>query len=419
MSYSRSFFLLINDGQKYNAYILTIIADSTYLKGDLSKLSHNSYRKRDPDFSGDVLYFTPKGTYLGGYAYKNGQLVTSGSASDQSDIKQVQSIGGELLRPNNMVQECTDWYIAYFTDGVFQYAEYLTTTCEMVDDGAQPGGGGSPPPPPPPCPPGSHTGPPVIHPCVPLAVESVNDGGLKINYIPPPPDDGGLPPPPSQTPCTVNEPAKPCPPDPCAQTKTLAADAKFKTEMADLKSKTALPNEVGYTIDANGNYTYVQGVAGQASINLNPAAPISGYIHSHYTGLFPTFSGSDVKAIYQLQQAGKVADISKFTAAVVTASGTTYMMKVNDPAKFATFAAANFSTTAQFTSFEHYYANKETAYEAVGKDKTTAYELALLSSLKDSGITLLKGNATFTAWNTDTINATNGVTDSIVVTTCN
>jgi len=194
-----------------------------------------------------------------------------------------------------------------------------------------------------------------------------------------------------------------------------------------LKAETALAqapvikpkNNIVLKLDANGNYTYVQGQAGQASIALSPASPLSGYIHSHYTGTFPTFSGSDVRAIYQLQQLGKVADISKFTAAVVTASGTTYMMKINDPSKFATFAAANLSTDAKFQSFEQYYATKESVYETLGKDKTTSYELALLSALTDAGVTLLKGNATFTAWNTDTINATNCVTDSIVVTTCN
>jgi hypothetical protein len=421
-AYSRSYYLLINDGNKYNAYVLTIIADSSYVKNDVSKLANNTYRRHDPDFSGKVLYFTPTGTYLGGYAYQNGQLVNTASTEEASNIQKVQSISTEKLKPNNMVPECTDWYIAYFTDGVFQYAEYLGTTCVNVDNGSGSGGGGggssSPSlPPPPPCPAGSHTGPPVVHPCIPYAVDAINDGRLKTDFIPPP-GDGGLPPP-TQTPCTVDLPAKPCPADPCTQAKALISDAKFKSEMNDLKSKTALPNEVGYTIDANGNYVYVQGPAGQASIGLAPTTPLSGYIHTHYTGTFPTFSGSDVRAIYQLQQLGKVADISKFTAGVVTASGTTYMIKINDPIKFAAFAATNLSTAANFQLFENYYANKEKAYELVGKDKVSAYELALLSSLANSGVTILKGNLTFTAWNTDTINATNGITDSIVTTTCN
>src|SRR3569833_1505920 len=362
-TFSRSYFQLINDGLKYNAYVLTIIADSSYVNNDVRKLTHNTYRKRDPDFSGSVLYFTPTGIYLGGYAYKNGQLIPPTTDTRTDAARKVQSVGSGKLTPNNMVTECTDWYIAYFTDGVFQYAEYLTTTCESVDDGATPGGGGSPPPPPPPCPPGSHTGPPVVHPCTMPAVESINDG-LKNNYIPAPPPDG-MPPPPSQTPCVVDDPPKPCPPDPCAQAKALAADVNFRNYMADLNSKTGLNYEAGYTVDATGLYTYIQGVAGNNYIDIAPSAPLSAYIHSHYTGLFPTFSPSDVLAIYKLQQLGKIADISTFTASVVTASGTAYLMKINDPAKFATFAAAQLSTDAQFDNFDHYYANTQAANQNI------------------------------------------------------
>ncbi|WP_295796841.1 hypothetical protein [Mucilaginibacter sp.] len=415
--YSRSYFLLINDGQKYNAYVLTIIADSSYVNNDVSKLTHNTYRKHDPDFSGSVLYFTPTGAYLGGYAYKNGQIITPTTDAGTDAVQKVQSISSGKLTPNTMVQVCTDWYIAYFTDGVFQYATYLTTTCKSVDDGnTTPGGGngGSPPPPPPPCPPGSHTGPPVVHPCTVQAVESINDG-LKINNIPAPPPDG-MPPPPSQTPCVVDAPAKPCPPDPCAQAKALALDAKFKSEMADLQSKTGLAKEVGYMINADGTYTYKEGVDGQAYIDLNPTTPLAGFLHSHYGGTdnFPTFSGTDVKAIYDLQQLGKVADISKFTAAVVTPTGS-YIMKINDPTKFAAFAATNFSTAAKFQNFQYYYLNSQAANQHVlGKDFVTSYELALLTVLKDSGITLLKGNSTFTTWNTES-----NTGNAIVVTTCN
>ncbi|MEZ2336749.1 hypothetical protein AB6735_13995 [Mucilaginibacter sp. RCC_168] len=52
---SRSSFLLIKQLGKYNAYIMTIIADAAYLKGDLHKLDGNKYNKRDSDFSGVVL----------------------------------------------------------------------------------------------------------------------------------------------------------------------------------------------------------------------------------------------------------------------------------------------------------------------------------------------------------------------------
>lgn len=58
--YSRSYYLLLNDGSKYDAYIMTVIADSSYVKNDLSKLDRNTYSKRDSDFSGVVIYHTPK-----------------------------------------------------------------------------------------------------------------------------------------------------------------------------------------------------------------------------------------------------------------------------------------------------------------------------------------------------------------------
>jgi hypothetical protein len=363
-AYSRSYFLLINDGTKYDAYILTIIADSAYVNNDFSKLANNTYRKHDADFSGTVLYFTPKGDYVGGYGYKNGQLIAPGVSTVKTGSTQIQSVGTGNVTTNNMKEECTDWYIVYFVDGVYQSDEYLATTCVTYDDGNNGGSDGNPPaPPPPPCPPGTHPGPPVERPCTKPAIASVNDRPITINYILPPPGDGGLPAP-NKTACVVDPPAKPCPivEDPCAQAKKLVQNATFKSKMNDLKSKTGLTKEVGYYTNAQGSYTYVQGAVGAAGIDFTVSAPISSYVHTHYTGTFPTFSGSDVKAIYDLQKAGKVADISNFTAGVVTASGTTYLIKISDPAKFAAFGAANFSTAAKFDTFEHYYSNNQTGY---------------------------------------------------------
>ncbi|MFD0794993.1 hypothetical protein ACFQZX_15330 [Mucilaginibacter litoreus] len=421
--YSRSYYLVIHDSTKYNAYILTIVADSSYVGNDLSKLGHNTYRKHDADFTGSVLYFTPKGDYLGGYGYNNGKLMEPGTPEVKAGSQQINSVHTDDLKDNYMKQECTDWYIVYYKDGEYWYDEYLTTTCTMVDDGSGQGGGGSgPPPPPPPCPAGSHPGPPVIRPCIPPAVASVDNGNkVAVNYVPPPPPPGddGLPPPPSQS-CSVDPPREPCPveEDPCAQAKKLVQDAAFKSKMNDLKSKVTLSYETGYTIDASGSYKAVQGPAGQAFISLSPTTPLSGYIHTHYTGTLPTFSGTDVKAIYDLQQKNKIANISTFTAGVVTASGTTYIMKVNDPAKFATFAAGNLNNDANFKQFELYYSNKEITYEVTGKDKVTAHEMALLSALQDSGLTILKGNNTFSSWDTYTLKETNGINDSIVIINC-
>ncbi|PWK80370.1 hypothetical protein LX99_00836 [Mucilaginibacter oryzae] len=231
-AYSRSYYLLMTDGKKREAYILTIIADSAYINNDLSKLDHNTYRKHDPDFSGTILYFTPRGSYLGGYGYRNGQLMASGTEdTDTNKTPRVQNVNTGRLIANTVKQVCTDWYVVYYVDGVYQCDEYLTTTCVNVDDGNPSGSGGNTPPPPPPCPPGMHVGPPVTPPCIPLAVESVEGGNrLKTNYVPPPPPpgDGGMPPPTAQV-CSVDPPRQPCPsaPDPCELLKK--AKQKFAT----------------------------------------------------------------------------------------------------------------------------------------------------------------------------------------------
>jgi hypothetical protein len=207
-AYSRSYYLLINDKAKYEAYILTIIADSDYVKNDLTKLTHNSYRKIDADFSGLILYHTPKGDYIGGYGYKDGHLVQPETSTTQSDGKKIQSVDRGALKPNTMVADCVDWYeqtTVYYEDGHSVTSDwvYLDTTCTYKDDGTSPGGGTTPPatpptlpPPPPPCPAGTGTS----SSCTPVNIDE-----LKNNSVPPPtdPGDGGTPPPPTQKPCIV------------------------------------------------------------------------------------------------------------------------------------------------------------------------------------------------------------------------
>ena len=220
---------MLNDGQKYEAYIMTIIADSDYVKNDLSKLAHNTYRKHDADFSGKVLYFTPKGQYLNGYTYKNGQLVTAASSTQQTGNQVVQSVNDGKLKTDDMAVQCTDWYLDYYVDGAFWYSDYIGTTCTGGGGGGGGGdgggggrsgggggssGGASSAPPPPPC-----------APSAPIE-SSVTGGHLTINNLPTPPD-GGYPPP-------VNSP---CPPTVVTQyIIDNLNDPCLKTVLANLKN---------------------------------------------------------------------------------------------------------------------------------------------------------------------------------------
>ncbi|RKR81554.1 hypothetical protein BDD43_1701 [Mucilaginibacter gracilis] len=202
--YSRSSYLIINDGANYQAYVMTVIADSAYLKGDLTKLDRNTYSKHEADFSGLVIYTTPKGDYVRGYAYKNGHIITPGTTSSQT----TQSTSGNLKTDNVAAPpKCTDYYLVVWDTetGEILSVDFLYTLCDNGDPGDNSGDSGTPPTIPPRCPPSSIDT---------TMVESITTGKLHVNVIPLPPPDGGgddgFPPPnPNPDPCNpkVADPA--------------------------------------------------------------------------------------------------------------------------------------------------------------------------------------------------------------------
>ncbi|MGN8068222.1 hypothetical protein [Mucilaginibacter sp. SG564] len=219
--YSRSSFLTLNNGSGYKAYVMTVIADSSYLKGDLTKLDHNKYNKHDADFSGAVIYSTPKGAFVSGWFYKNGSItgkisfpkIGAGHSSTVSKAA-VNSLKTNMLN-------CVDWYQAYYVNGNLVLGEYLGSTGDCSEDtpvlpgsgGGNTGGngdgntgGGGVIPPGDPCA-GLHSVSPT------QAVNSIKEINI-VNPNPPdgspnPPGDGGFPPPepdPQPSPCVVSMP---------------------------------------------------------------------------------------------------------------------------------------------------------------------------------------------------------------------
>jgi hypothetical protein len=133
--YSRTSFLIINDGQKTAAYIMTVIADSSYVKNDLTKLDHNKYNKRDADFSGVVLYHTPKGRFIKGWFYKNGNIMYSINPNNETTtIVNGQKQQVQNLKTNTITQNCTFWYQTVYSGGT-AYTSFLDSYCITIDDG--------------------------------------------------------------------------------------------------------------------------------------------------------------------------------------------------------------------------------------------------------------------------------------------
>ncbi|NNU33807.1 hypothetical protein HK413_06015 [Mucilaginibacter sp. S1162] len=195
---------MIKTNGKYDAYIMTIIGDEDYLKGDLSKLARNTYNKRDTNFSGLVLYYTAKGRYLNGYRFKNGQQLKP----QQSSLQRTQNV--KLKTNNNIGIECYDIITTITTNGRVTDQYVSNSFCIVYEGGEDPppssgggsssgGSGGNSTPVPPQCPPGT----------------VVNAVHLQVNGNAPPgeeptdgPGDPGFPPPnpPSQQQCVVNVP---------------------------------------------------------------------------------------------------------------------------------------------------------------------------------------------------------------------
>jgi len=222
--YSRSSFLLLYDGKGYQAYVMTIIADSAYVNNDMSKLDLTTYRKRDPNFSGVVVYFTPTGKFISSYGYKNGTLLPpapdAAAANTTSVSQHTTSVAtGRFHADVNAISDCLAWYLDTYQDGELVSSIYLYTTCSS-STATSSGGGGSPTSPSPtPC----TTPPPTTPPAdaarfVPdVPVPSPTPGGD---------GDGGLPPPvPPATPCPVTVTVADTVPDPCAQAAAVRAFA--------------------------------------------------------------------------------------------------------------------------------------------------------------------------------------------------
>ena len=193
-NYSRSSYILLNNGTSYDAYVMTLIADSAYIKNDPGKLARNTYSKHEADFSGLVLYYTPNGKYVGGYRYKDGHLVVPGAQTATPGTK-VQSTGNSKLKPDNMVvpeEDCYDYYDLTYVNGILVLVEYQYSRCFSSGSGG--GGGDSGYTPPPPCPPGT--------------TRTQSTSNLVVNNIPPPPPDdgGGFPSPAPLGPCVVVAP---------------------------------------------------------------------------------------------------------------------------------------------------------------------------------------------------------------------
>ncbi|MFA6084932.1 hypothetical protein [Mucilaginibacter sp.] len=247
-NYTKTSYVVSKDSTgKFRSWFMVIIADTNYVNGNFSKVAINTYKNKDPNFSGRLLYFTPKGEFLAGWRYNKGVITKTISINKETTIG-IQSVNTpkvNLVDINCYSYPITAVTVQCVTAGeganasttcTYSYSVSYTIECIATGgggtgSGGSGGGGGEtfPPPPPPPD-------------CPPLTVESVN--GKQINLLPGDGGGGG-----GTSPCAVPAP----PEDPCAKMKRRKqefADANNQTKNADVLAKPGT-NEWGSDIKLN------------------------------------------------------------------------------------------------------------------------------------------------------------------------
>jgi hypothetical protein len=199
--------------------------------------------------------------------------------------------------------------------------------------------------------------------------------------------------------------------NPCDESLKLTQDIKFKQLFTNLKNQVKDNKEHGYlfTKDANGkiaNETSITGFANMREIEFNVNNKIDGYLHTHYKRLLPVFSFSDIKAMALIYKAGYMVNPETFTAGLVTAHGTQYLLFIEDINKFKTFAD-EITRPGVHDAYEY-------SYQLLGVSERSTIEtnekglLSFFSSTK-SGITLMKGNTKFDNWERKTLSNNNTI----------
>jgi len=102
--------------------------------------------------------------------------------------------------------------------------------------------------------------------------------------------------------------------------------------------------------------------------------------------------------IHQLHKAGTIKDLKNYTSGLVTAKGTTYLLKIEDVVKFESFANNYMKEDLLFQLFEKYYVD---TYKILPENTNQENEKRFLKMLDDmsSGIKLFKGSTSdFSKW---------------------
>jgi hypothetical protein len=194
--------------------------------------------------------------------------------------------------------------------------------------------------------------------------------------------------------------------NPCAYILHLQNDANFRNKVLALKNNSAYNAgfEKGYTVnnvEAN-DYAYVQGAAGDNTINwsLPYGAKVDGFMHCHYGGLLNNvFSPQDVIYMARAFLQGYARDTANMFFIVTNQSDNPYLIKINNIAKFRTFAkniaGEDGNDEKKMKKFRDKY---DPQFISADRDKNTVAFLNMLQKEVGKGLAMFRANDDVTQW---------------------
>jgi len=348
---------------KMTSCFMVMVAGESY---DIKKTPLNDLHYRDyQNYTGTVDFYSLDGNFVNGWALEQGKVTHRKSPSNKNSIGM---LGNKKLSyapiPCGTRQELHWQQNCVTIDPIPGQGGEASTTCTW-----------SP-----------------YYTNETLYCESDGNGG----YTPPSGGGGGSDPtePPNHPDSLKN---------PCDQATKLAQDAKFKQLMTNLKNKVTDNKEYGYFYKNNAagspeNETAVEGLTAKEGIDFTVSTKIDGFMHTHYTGLLSIFSAADIWSMAKLYKDGNMVNPKTFTVAVVTASGTQYLLKIDDLSKFNTYSTS-LASSSSIRILEQALESFPFAIKQTGRtpDQNEKAFIQFLQTSK-TGLRLFKGNTNFTEW---------------------
>lgn len=217
-------------------------------------------------------------------------------------------------------------------------------------------------------------------------------------------------------------PLPPPPATPCDKAKLISNSTINKNLFNILKGQTTSSGaENAYTINPDGTYAYHPGITsgiGTGELSLSFNGPVNAVLHSHYAGLFSTFSVSDVFAIASMYKQGLISNTNTFVFGVVTASGTQYLLVIDDLQKFGNFTSSAVDSNGMLNS--EFFRQYESMFKNLGISTLNTIQnneslFTKFLEMTNTGMKMVKGSSDFSNWSTLILNSN----DEAITQQCN